>query len=383
MLQAIFIPAVAHHGTHRECDYRLGSDVNILHSMPNGHSEYSHANEHRAKFSACRYIGDLKTYAKKRCLRTEKGCNLVNSVGKKNVEMHHSGFDLLQFFPSNYSVIQDAAAQPECNPNHEGSYFGKNKKFGFVNACRPLQVKLNAHNSSCKRMHGDIRQAAEQLENDRQHGVSYLPLVTNHMDPYDHHSSGHLSFVDVGFTGVCWQLCMWYICICCDYQLTFVPGKGSPRRMAKLVSEVGFQNSSNRSGHMISNCIGIILQVVIRLLEFMLAPQPPEYQQLRDNIMLVREWKKHRWGNCHTVYSKVPDDCIGSLPPYRQEGAHVTQLFSFDGVIPKPCNWWHAPLDTLATGMAVMKIQTPCQAGVHSFSCWLTGPRNTSHSGKQ
>ena len=241
----------------------------------------------------------------------------------------------MHFFPYNHSVIQDAFAQPECNPNHEGSYLGKNKKFGFVNTCRPLQVKLNASNTSCKRMRSDIRHAAEPHEIEWQHGVSYLPSITNHMVPYDHHTSGHLSFVDFGLYDLCWRLCMWYICICCDCQQILVPIKGSSRRMAQHASEVVFQNSTNWHGRMISNYIGIFLQLGMRQLAFMLALQPPEYQQLRDNIMLVREWKKHRWGNSSMIYTKVPDDCNCSTPPCRQEDAHARQPLSPDGAVPQ------------------------------------------------
>jgi hypothetical protein len=290
MLQAIFMPVVAHHGTHMESDYRLGLGDNILYNMPNGHFEYDHANEHRAKFSACRYIGNRKTYANKNMFTYSEGMQSRQLCGKKNkkfVELHHRRFDQLHFFHHNHSVIQDAFAQPECNPNLEGSYLGKNKKFGFVNTCRPLQVKLNASNTSCKRMRSDIRRAAEPHEIEWQHGVSYLPSITNHMVPYDHHTSGHLSFVDFGLYDLCWRLCMWYICICCDCQQILVPIKGSSRRMAQHASEVVFQNSTNWHGRMISNYIGIFLQLGMRQLAFMLALQPPEYQQLRDNIMHV------------------------------------------------------------------------------------------------
>ena len=114
------------------------------------------------------------------------------------------------------------------------------------------------HNTSCKRMRSDIRHAAEPHE---------IESATRSVIPsfdYKPHGPIRSPFLRSSLLCgcwihwcVCWQLCMCYICICCDYQLTFVPGKGSPRRMAKLVSEVGFQNSSNRSGHMISNYIGI------------------------------------------------------------------------------------------------------------------------------
>lgn len=84
MLQAIFMPVVAHHGTHMESDYRLGLGDNILYNMPNGHFEYDHANEHRAKFSACRYIGNRKTYANKNMFTYSEGMQSRQLCGKKN-----------------------------------------------------------------------------------------------------------------------------------------------------------------------------------------------------------------------------------------------------------------------------------------------------------
>ena len=184
-------------------------------------------------------------------------------------------------------------------------------------------------------MRSDIRRAAEPHEIEWQHGVSYLPSTANHMVPYDHHTSGHLSFVDFGLYDLCWRLCMWYICICCDCQQILVPIKGSSRRMAQHASEVVFQNSTNWRGRMISNYIGIFLQLGMRQLAFMLALQPPEYQQLRDNIMLVREKRKHRWGNSSIIYTKVPDACNCSTPPCRKEDAHARQPLSPDGAVPQ------------------------------------------------
>lgn len=122
------MPVVGHHRTPMESDFRLGLGDNILHNMPNGHFGYGHANEHRAKFSAYRDIGNRNIFANKKMFSYSGGMHSCQPCGKKNkkvVDRYYRSFDQLYSLPDCYGIIQDDFAQPECNLKREGFYIKK------------------------------------------------------------------------------------------------------------------------------------------------------------------------------------------------------------------------------------------------------------------